>query len=92
MDRFEMADALRNRTGVTYEEAKKALEENNWDMLQAENSLNDNGKIKHAQKAGSGEDKMESAARDARGVFDRALAFIKELIRRGNRNYIVIKK
>ena len=35
MDRLEMVDALRTRMNVTYEEAKNALEETEWNLLDA---------------------------------------------------------
>ena len=35
MERYEMAELLSRKAGVTLEEARAALEENNWDMLDA---------------------------------------------------------
>lgn len=35
MDRFEMTEKLREKTGVSYEEAKAALEATEWDILEA---------------------------------------------------------
>ena len=35
MERYEMAELLSQKAGVTLEEARQALEENNWDMLDA---------------------------------------------------------
>lgn len=35
MDRFEMTEKLREKTGVSYEEAKAALETTEWDLLEA---------------------------------------------------------
>ena len=35
MDRFEMTDKLSQKTEVSYEEAKAALEASNWDLLDA---------------------------------------------------------
>ena len=35
MERLEMVDALRERTNVTYEEARQALEETEWNLLDA---------------------------------------------------------
>ena len=35
MERYEMAELLSQKAGVTLEEARAALEENNWDMLDA---------------------------------------------------------
>lgn len=46
MDQLEKVEKLREKTGVTYEEAKAALEANNWDMLDAIVYLESHGKIK----------------------------------------------
>lgn len=35
MERYEMAELLSQKAGVSLEEAKAALEENNWDLLDA---------------------------------------------------------
>ena len=45
MDNLEKVEKLREKTGVTYEEAKSALESCNWDMLDALLYLEALGKI-----------------------------------------------
>ena len=35
MERYEMAELLSQKAGVSLEEARQALEENDWDMLDA---------------------------------------------------------
>ena len=44
MDKFEKVEKLRERAHVSYEEAQKALEENDWDLLDAMVSLEKTGK------------------------------------------------
>ena len=44
MDQMEKVDKLRERANVTYEEAKAALESNNWDLLDAMVALEKQGK------------------------------------------------
>lgn len=44
MDNFEKVEKLRERANVTYEEAKEALENSNWDILDAMIYLEKNGK------------------------------------------------
>ena len=44
MDKFEKVEKLRERAHVSYEEAQKALEENDWDLLDAMVALEKNGK------------------------------------------------
>ncbi len=45
MDNLEKVEKLRERANVSYEEARQALEENNWDMLDAMVSLEKQGKV-----------------------------------------------
>jgi hypothetical protein len=45
MENFEKVEKLREKTGVTYEEAKKVLEEKNYDMLDAIIELERQGKV-----------------------------------------------
>lgn len=51
MDNFEKVEKLREKANVTYEEAKAALENSNWDMLDAMIYLEKNGKIKEDKRA-----------------------------------------
>lgn len=46
MEQLEKVEKLREKTGVTYDEAKNALEANNWDILDAIVYLENQGKIK----------------------------------------------
>ncbi len=52
MENFEMVEKLREKTGISYEEAKKVLEENNYDMLDAVIALERQGKVE-APKEGT---------------------------------------
>ncbi len=49
MDNFEKAEKIREKTGVTYDEAKRALEACNYDMLDAVVYLETLGKIRGPQ-------------------------------------------
>ena len=44
MEKFEKVEKLRERANVSYEEAQKALEENEWDLLDAMVALEKSGK------------------------------------------------
>ncbi|MFV3013365.1 ubiquitin [Clostridium botulinum] len=46
MDKLKLVDKLKERTNVSYEEAKTALENNDWDILDALLYLEGNGKVK----------------------------------------------
>ena len=45
MDNLEKVEKLRERANVSYEEARTALEENGWDMLEAMVSLERKGRV-----------------------------------------------
>ena len=45
MDNLEKVEKLRERANVSYEEAKTALEENGWEMLEAMVSLERKGRV-----------------------------------------------
>ncbi len=50
MDHFEMVEKLREKSGVSYEDAKAALEAANWDLLDAMVILETEGKIAQGAK------------------------------------------
>ncbi|MBY0754151.1 ubiquitin [Clostridium sardiniense] len=45
MEKLKLVDKLRDRTNISYEEAKSALENNNWDILDAMLYLEENGRV-----------------------------------------------
>jgi hypothetical protein len=51
MTNFEMVEKLREKANVSYEEAKEALERNNWDLLDAMVYLEQQGKVNHKGEA-----------------------------------------
>ncbi len=53
MDHLEKVEKLRQKADVSYDEAKKALEECDWDMLDALVMLEEQGKIKNSESASS---------------------------------------
>ena len=46
MDKLNIVEKLREKTGITYEEAKCVLEINNWDILDSILYLEEQGKVK----------------------------------------------
>ena len=46
MDNLEKVEKLRERANVSYEEARTALEENNWDLLDAMVALEKAGRTR----------------------------------------------
>ena len=60
MNHFEMAQTLREKTGISYEEARRALEQAGWDILEAMVALEKEGKLDHDNNT-SKEGPMDSA-------------------------------
>ncbi|MCC3868019.1 ubiquitin [Terrisporobacter mayombei] len=46
MENIKLVDTLRDKTNISYEEAKNALENNNWDILDAMLYLEEHGRVK----------------------------------------------
>ncbi|MDE7028840.1 MAG: DUF4342 domain-containing protein [Lachnospiraceae bacterium] len=51
MDNFEKVEKLRERANVSYEEAKQALENSNWDILDAMIYLEQSGRVRGPEQA-----------------------------------------
>ena len=69
MERYEMAELLSQKAGVSLEEARQALEENNWDLLDAmialERAHKTAGGAVHVQ---TGPDGADSGVRKVKSV------------------------
>ena len=46
MEKVKLVDTLRDKTNISYEEAKSALENNNWDILDAMLYLEEHGRVR----------------------------------------------
>ena len=46
MEKIKLVDTLRDKTNISYEEAKSALENSNWDILDAMLYLEEHGRVK----------------------------------------------
>ncbi|MEG1009908.1 MAG: ubiquitin [Clostridia bacterium] len=46
MEKVKLVDTLRDKTNISYEEAKRVLENNNWDILDAMLYLEEHGRVK----------------------------------------------
>lgn len=96
MDHMEMVDKLREKANVSYEEAKTALEKSEWDLLDALVYLENQGKM-GAEKTETYTTKKEprpqaDEAQDVRGAFTRLFSFIAELINKGNRISMEVRR
>jgi hypothetical protein len=100
MDNFEKVEKLREHANVTYEEAKQALENSNWDILDAMIYLEQNGKVKGPEKSSYTtkdenikidiEDKEPK--KDAKNLWRRFWDWCREWIRKGNNNSVCVDR
>ena len=102
MTNFEMVEMLREKANVSYEEAKAALEEANWDLLDAMVILEKQGKV--VEKGGSystrPEEEEKTVEKKEKHIGEAgarsALKWIWEnfckLVKMGNANFFVISR
>ncbi len=96
MTEYEKVEKLREKANVSYEEAKAALEQTNWDLLDAivylerEGKLNDDGAVHHSTKA----ETASSPEPEQKSRFSERASTLwsqcKRLIQIGNENCLVI--
>ena len=97
MEKMEKVEALRNKAGVTYEEAKSALEANNWDVLDAMIALEKEGKVKQTSSSKAEvltgdvvtENGQKGSSEPKRRKF---MNWVKDILRKANRNSFEISK
>lgn len=84
---LEKVDQIRERTGVTYEAAKKALELNDGDVLEALIYIESNVVVPFAEEnSNKKEDEKKSVS------IDELKAWLKDIIEKGNVSRIRVKK
>lgn len=79
MEKLEKVDIVKDRTGVTYEAARDALEKNNWDVVEA---------IIEIEKSKSKQFQFETVKVKGKEL----VAKVTDLIKQGNVAKIVVKK
>jgi len=96
MEHIDMVEKLRQKANVSYEEAKQALEKNEWDLLDALVYLEGQGKIK-----GEAQDTYTTRPeprpepqkeKDFRSVFSRIMRFLADLIDKGNKSMLHVSR
>lgn len=106
MELFEKVEKIREKTGVSYEDAKAALEASGGDMLDAVVLLENQGKIKGpAQRTYS--TKQEDSCRDIQeaarvyeetqkdgfgGVMKKFVRWCGKMIRKGCENFFIVSR
>lgn len=104
MDHFEKVEKLKEKAGVSYEEAKAALEACNWDMLDAIVFLEKKGKVngpentsystqyeepEHFEQASS---QYTENSTSFGGLIKRFLQWCGNVIKKGNEHYFDIER
>ena len=102
MTNFEMVETLREKANVSYEEAKDALEQSNWDLLDAMLLLEKEGKVNpgsqsystkpEEEKATENEKKRRDNGEGARGALRWLGQTFCKLLRMGNANAFVVSR
>ena len=95
MDQLEMVQKLVDKTGIGYEEARQALADSDWDLLQAVVNLERQGKVGHTRKAAQEqppEGHAQPEASSAGQRVEKVGSFITRLIDKGSRNYLQVKR
>lgn len=101
MERMEMVEKLRQKATVSYEEAKQALEQANWDLLDALVLLETQGKVKTGAEAYSTYQQPQGEQNAAKpgeehGAFSRGMKKLARMLDRiiawGTRNTFEVSK
>lgn len=104
MEQFEKVEKLRARAGVSYEEAKEALEANDWDLLDAMIWLEKQGKVSAPEQESystqaenkkqmfSVEDVIKQNEYEEESFRKKMARFFKKLWKIGRENNFVVKR
>ena len=100
MTNLEMVELLREKAGITYEEAKEVLEQSNWDPLEAVLLLEKQGRTPPGGAGYSTKDEAREEPREreksghlgAKRAAHRLGRTVKRLVRTGNANQFIITK
>lgn len=103
MDELEKVERLRERAKISYEEARQALEENNWDLLDAMVYLEKQGKVQQPKQSSyttqyEEPKKIEEAVNDTKktssvgDLLNRFIDWCKRILKKGNENSFHVEK
>ena len=97
MDHFELVEKLRERANVSYEDAKRALEASNWDLLDAMVLLENEGRIQSEENPAfttRREPRPQHVSTDdsARGILRRLVDVLVSLINRASKIDVVVSR
>lgn len=100
MDKKEKIEVLMKKVNISYEEAEKALEECNWDVLDAVLKIEREGKVENdevtaiveVKQEEQKEEKKEESFGGVGELIGRMFKFLGKFIKKGNENYFEIRK
>lgn len=93
MDHLEMVEKLRAHADVGYEEARAALEETDWDLLDAVVLLERQGKTRPGGAAYTTKETAREAENSPkRGRADRFFTWLGDLFTKGGRNMLEVSR
>ena len=100
MENIEKVEKLREKANVSYEEAKEALENNNWDILDAMISLEKTGKVNEEKTAnystehcqGTVEGAPKPYAGEEKNVFKDFIRWCLKWIHKANTNFFKVER
>ena len=97
MDHFELIEKLREKANVSYEDAKRALEQTNWDLLDAMVLLENEGRVQPQEKTPyttRREPRPQTAQTDdsVRGVVRRLVDMLVSLVNRASKIDVVVSR
>lgn len=97
MDHFELVEKLREKANVSYEDAKRALEASDWDLLDAMVLLENEGRVPPQEKAPfttrrEPRPKASDADDSVRGVLRRLTDMLVSLINRAGKIDVVLSR
>lgn len=96
MEQMDKVEKLRQKANVSYEDARNALEQNDWDLLDALIALENTGKIKQepvdSYTTRKEPEPQKQAEPDLRGSFTRFFSYIAELINKANLIHMDVSK
>lgn len=101
MDKLKLVEKLQTKTNISYEEAKNALEENNWDILDTVVYLERNGHVKkplvsvfytNEEKAEDNREYRESKESESKRNFEGIFQSVCRFIDKCNNIFVEIKR
>ena len=92
MEMLEKVEKIREKTGVSYEEAKAALEEANGDILDAIVILENQGKVKGPERQYYSTRPEDSSQKFQEAAMKKFMKWCGQMIKKGCENFFTVRK